>query len=522
MTVSVKTGRDAKSKVLKGINKVSDAVKLTLGYGGRNIYIENYGATKDGVSVARSFTQLKNSYENIGSGMITDVASNAESGTGDGTTTATVLAQAIAVEGYRNVVAGANQMLIKKGIDKATKVVVDAIAKMSIPVEVGSDMIRQVAEVSSNGDEEISRLIFDAMCSIGENGVVRVESAKDVETRLEIVNGMEFDSGWVHYLFATNEKMESELENPYVLVCEKPIAKMSDLMPVLEPVSKEGRPLVIVAEDFEGDALATILKNKMEGRIKICLVKAPYSGDVKVSFLEDIAFKTGATLVSEARGIKLSDSDVSVLGKASKIVVGKSKTTIIGGSGEQEQIDKRVEEIKIDIDNSKNPYEKTKLKERLAKLSGGVAVLYVGAVSEVELRERTDRVDDAVKATQASMEEGIVAGGGVAYIRAIKSLNKLKTDNKDEQVGVEIVIEALKAPLKQMVLNAGGDPSVVLNKVMKNTGNYGYNLRTEKYCDLVNDGIVDPAKVARVAIENASSISGMFLTTESVIVNDKE
>ena len=522
MTVSVKTGHDAKSKVLAGINKVSDTVKLTLGYGGRNIYIENYGATKDGVSVARSFTQLKNSYENIGSGMITDVASNAESGTGDGTTTATVLAQAIAVKGYENVVAGANQMLIKKGIDKATKVVVDAIAKMSIPVEVGSDMIRQVAEVSSNGDEEISRLIFDAMCAIGENGVVRVESAKDVETRLEIVNGMEFDSGWVHYLFATNQKMESELENPYILLCEKPISKMSDLMPILDPVAKEGRPLVVVAEDFEGDALATILKNKMEGRIKICLIKAPYSGDVKVSFLEDIAFKTGATLVSEARGIKLSDSDVSVLGKASKIVVGKSKTTIIGGEGEQEQIDKRVEEIKIDIDNSKNPYEKTKLKERLAKLSGGVAVLYVGAISEVELRERTDRVDDAVKATQAAMEEGIVAGGGVAYIRAIKSLNKLKTNNKDEQVGVEIVIEALKAPLKQMVLNAGGDPSVVLNKVMKSTGNYGYNLRTEKYCDLVKDGIVDPAKVARVAIENASSISGMFLTTESVIVNDKE
>lgn len=521
MSIELKDGNAARKLVLKGIKKLEKAVGVTLGARGKNVGIEGRKITKDGVSVAKCMSD-KDPYVNYGMDLIKDVAVNTDDIVHDGTTTATVIASAMCQKANQNIVAGANPMEMKKGLEKATKVVVDFIKSSSIPVLSDSKKIREVAIVSANGDEVIGELIADAVKEVKETGLVRVEEGKGVETRVEFLDGMEYESGWMTPYFINSDRAECVLDNPYILLCEKPIAKMEDVVKVLEPIAKQGRSLLIIAENVEGEAFPTFVKNAAERRLKVCCVKAKGTGDEKIDLLEDVAAKTGATLISESKGVKLKECGVEILGQADKIVVGQKKTTIIGGKGDASVIEKRIDNISTIKMKATGVWEKEQLDLRSASLKGGVAVIHVGAVSEQEVKEKRDRVDDAVGATKAAMEEGIVSGGGVIYLRALKSLKSLKTDSRDEEIGVELVRSSLEAPLRRMIANAEGAPDVVVDKVKKGKGNFGYNVRTEKYCDLVEDGIIDPAKVSRVALENAASIAWMFMTTEVVIVDGRD
>jgi chaperonin GroEL len=514
---------EARNKMKKGVDTLANAVKVTLGPLGRNVVLEKkYGAstiTKDGVTVAKEI-ELEDPIENMGAQMVKEVASKTSDIAGDGTTTATVLAQAIISEGLKNVTAGANPMDLKRGIDKAVGAVVTHLKKQSQTVGSNSQKIHQVATISANNDETIGKLITEAFDKVGKEGVITVEEAKGTGTTVEIVEGMQFDRGYVSPYFVTNaEKMQVELESPYILVCDKKIAAMKDLIQILEKTAQSGRPLLIIAEDLEGEALATLVVNKLRGTIKVAAVKAPGFGDRRKEMLQDIAVLTGGIVITEEQGYKLEAADLNYLGSAESVVVDKDNTTIIGGRGEKDEITKRVNQIKAQIETTTSDYDKEKLQERLAKLSGGVAVLYVGAATEVEMKEKKDRVDDALHATRAAVEEGIVPGGGVAYIRAIESLEKLKGINEDETTGIAIVKRALEEPMRQIVENTGVEGSIVVQKVKEQKDDFGFNARTEQYEQLLETGVIDPTKVTRIAIENAASIAGMLLTTECVVAD---
>ncbi|MBQ8450574.1 MAG: chaperonin GroEL [Bacteroidaceae bacterium] len=517
---------DARDQLKKGVDELANAVKVTLGPKGRNVIIEKkFGApqiTKDGVSVAKEI-ELSDAYMNTGAQLVKSVASKTGDDAGDGTTTATVLAQAIITEGLRNVTAGANPMDLKRGIDKAVFKIVESIKAQSEEVGADYDKIEQVATISANNDSEIGKLIADAMRKVSKDGVITIEEAKSSDTTIGVVEGMQFDRGYLSAYFITDtEKMECEMENPYVLIYDKKITNLKDMLPILEPAVQTGRPLLIIAEDVESEALTTLVVNRLRTQLKICAVKAPGFGDRRKDMLEDIATLTGGIVISEEKGIKLEQATLEMLGSCGRITVSKDNTTIVDGSGNKEAIAQRVAQIKAQIATTKSDYDKEKLQERLAKLAGGVAVLYVGAASEVEMKEKKDRVDDALCATRAAIEEGIVPGGGVTYIRAIDSLESVEVVNSDEKTGVAIVKRAIEEPLRQIVANAGKEGAVVVQKVREGQGDFGYNARTDVYENMLAAGVVDPAKVTRVALENAASIAGMFLTTECVIVEKKE
>ena len=517
---------DARDQLKKGIDTLANAVKVTLGPKGRNVIIEKkFGAphiTKDGVTVAKE-VELSDAYQNTGAQLVKEVASKTGDDAGDGTTTATVLAQAIVAEGLKNVTAGASPMDIKRGIDKAVAKVVDSIKSQAEKVGDNYDKIEQVASVSANNDPVIGKLIADAMRKVSKDGVITIEEAKGTDTTIGVVEGMQFDHGYLSAYFVTNtEKMECEMEKPYILIYDKKISNLKDFLPILEPAVQTGRPLLVIAEDVDSEALTTLVVNRLRSQLKICAVKAPGFGDRRKEMLEDIAVLTGGVVISEEKGLKLEQATIEMLGTADKITVSKDNTTIVNGAGDKQNIKERCEQIKAQIAATKSDYDKEKLQERLAKLSGGVAVLYVGAASEVEMKEKKDRVDDALRATRAAIEEGIVPGGGVAYIRALDALEGFKGDNIDETTGVDIIKRAIEEPLRQIVANAGKEGAVVVQKVREGKGDFGYNARTDVYENLHAAGVVDPAKVARVALENAASIAGMFLTTECVIVEKKE
>ena len=517
---------EAREELKKGVDQLADAVKVTLGPKGRNVIIEKkYGAphiTKDGVTVAKEI-ELDNAAENLGAQLVKEVASKTGDQAGDGTTTATVLAQAIVGVGLKNVTAGANPMDLKRGIDKAVAAVVGSIKEQAEVVGDNYDKIEQVATVSANNDATIGQLIADAMKKVSKDGVITIEEAKGTDTTIEVVEGMQFDRGYISPYFVTNtESMEVEMEKPYILIHDKKISSLKELLPVLEPAVQSGRPLLIIAEDVDSEALTALVVNRLRAQLKICAVKAPGFGDRRKEMLEDIAILTGGTVISEERGIKLDQATLEMLGTAEKVTVNKDNTIIVNGAGNKEAIAQRVAQIKAQIVATKSTYDKEKLQERLAKLSGGVAVLYVGAPSEVEMKEKKDRVDDALSATRAAIEEGIVPGGGVAYIRAQQALDGLKPENEDEKTGIEIIRRAIEEPLRQIVHNAGKEGAVVVDKVRAGKGDFGYNARKDEYENLLAAGVVDPAKVARVALENAASIAGMFLTTECVITDKKE
>jgi chaperonin GroEL len=526
MAKEIKFEIKAREELKKGVDALADAVKVTLGPKGRNVIIDKkFGAphiTKDGVSVARE-VELEDPFQNMGAQLVKEVASKTGDDAGDGTTTATVLAQAIINVGLKNVAAGANPMDIKRGIDKAVGIVVANIKEMA--EEVGDDFkkIEDVARISANNDEAIGRLIAEAMKTVKKEGVITVDEAKGTETTVDTVEGMQFDRGYISPYFVTNtEKMECEYESPYILIYDKKISNLKDLLPILEASAQSGRPLLIVAEDVDQEALATLVVNRLRGSLKICAVKAPGFGDRRKEMLEDIAILTGGVVVSEEKGMKLESATVDMLGRANKIEVNKENTTIIDGAGSKEAIAARVAQIKAQIEQTTSDYDREKLQERLAKLAGGVAVLHVGAPSEVEMKEKKDRVDDALSATRAAIAEGIVPGGGVAYIRCVEKLEGIKGDNDDETTGILIVKRAIEEPLRQIVANAGVEGAVVVQKVKEGTGDFGYNARSDRYENLLAAGVIDPAKVTRVALENAASIAGMFLTTECVIADKKE
>jgi chaperonin GroEL len=526
MSKEIKFNIEARNLLKEGVDRLADAVKVTLGPKGRNVVLEKkFGApqiTKDGVTVAKEI-ELSDPYQNMGAQMVKEVASKTSDTAGDGTTTATVLAQSIISVGLKNVTAGANPMDLKRGIDKAVATVVGSLKSQS--QSVGDDLkkIEQVARISANNDEEIGKLIATAMDKVKKEGVITVEEAKGTETKVEVVEGMQFDRGYISAYFVTNpDKMEVEMDNPYILIHDKKISSMKDLLPILEETARSGRGLMIIAEDVEGEALATLVVNRLRGSLKVCAVKAPGFGDRRKEMLEDIAILTGGTVISEERGMKLENATMADLGIADKLTVNKENTTIVNGAGEKEMILARVNQIKQQISTTTSDYDREKLQERLAKLAGGVAVLYIGAASEVEMKEKKDRVDDALHATRAAIEEGIIPGGGVAYLRAIPLLDKLKGDNDDQNTGIEIVKRAIEEPLRQIVFNAGLEGAVIVQKVREGKGDFGYNAQTDKFENLLKAGVIDPAKVARIALENAASIAGMFLTTEAVIVEEKE
>jgi chaperonin GroEL len=516
---------DARDRLKKGVDALADAVKVTLGPKGRNVIIDKkFGAptiTKDGVSVAKEI-ELKEPIENMGAQLVKEVASKTADQAGDGTTTATVLAQAIFGVGIKNVAAGANPMDLKRGIDKAVAAVVAELKANSKPISTSKE-IAQVATVSANNDEAIGKMIADAMDKVGKDGVITVEEAKGTETEVKTVEGMQFDRGYLSPYFVTNtEKMEVELDHPYILIYDKKISSMKELLPVLEPVAQSGKPLLIIAEDVDGEALATIVVNKIRGALKVASVKAPGFGDRRKAMLEDIAILTGGTVISEERGFKLENATIDMLGRAEKINIDKDNTTLVNGAGDKSAIKGRIAEIKAQIEKTTSDYDKEKLQERLAKLSGGVAILYIGAATEVEMKEKKDRVDDALHATRAAVQEGVVVGGGVALVRAASALDKLKGENEDQDTGINIIRIAIESPLRTIVSNAGGEPSVVVNKIRDNKGNYGYNARTDQYEDLFKAGVIDPTKVTRLALENAASIAALLLTTECVVADVKE
>jgi chaperonin GroEL len=526
MAKNISFNLDARDALKRGVDALANAVKVTLGPKGRNVIIDKkFGAptiTKDGVTVAKEI-ELQDPIENMGAQMLKEVASKTADIAGDGTTTATVLAQAIVTAGLKNVAAGANPMDLKRGIDKAVVAVIENLKKQSQAVGSDNQKIKQVATISANSDETIGTLIADAMKKVGKDGVITVEEAKGTETEMKTVDGMQFDRGYISPYFVTNpENMEAVLEDAHVLLYDKKISNMKELLPVLEKQVQTGKPLLIISEEVEGEALATLVVNKIRGSLKIVAVKAPGFGDRRKAMLEDIAILTGGTLISEERGFKLESADLSYLGEAKRITIDKDNTTIVNGKGKKADILARVNQIKAQIESTTSDYDKEKLQERLAKLAGGVAVLSIGAATEVEMKEKKDRVDDALHATRAAVEEGIVPGGGVAYIRAVESLDKLKGSNEDEMTGIAIVKRALEEPLRQIVANAGGEGSIVIQKVREGKADYGYNARTEKYENLLSAGVIDPTKVTRVALENAASIAGMLLTTECVLSDIKE
>mgnify|MGYP004684487423 CR=1 FL=1 len=517
-------GEEARKKLQSGIDQLADTVKVTLGPKGRNVVLgKKYGApliTNDGVTIAKEI-ELEDAFENMGAQLIREVATKTNDVAGDGTTTATLLAQAITREGLKNLSAGANPMVMRKGIEKAVAAAVEAIKANSVPVH-GSEDIARVGTVSS-GDASIGKLIAEAMEKVGTEGVITIEESKTAETGLDVVEGMQFDRGYISPYFTTDaEKMEAVLEKPLILITDKKVSTMKELMGVLEPAAQNGRSLLVIAEDVDGEALAALVVNKLRGALKIAAVKAPGFGDRRKEMLEDIAILTGGTVISEERGIRLDQATLEMLGSAEKVIVNKENTTIVNGLGDKKNIEARVAQIRKQMETSTSDYDKEKLAERLAKLAGGVAVLYVGAASEVEMKEKKDRVDDALAATRAAVEEGIIPGGGVAYIRAVAALEKLKGDNEDETTGIQIVKRAIEEPLRQIVANAGGEGSVVVANVKAGKDAYGYNARADKYEDMFKAGIIDPTKVARVALENAASIAAMFLTTECVLVDKKE
>jgi chaperonin GroEL len=516
---------EARDKIKKGVDTLADAVKVTLGPRGRNVVIDKkFGSpsiTKDGVTVAKEI-DLKDPIENMGAQLVKEVASKTADSAGDGTTTATVLAQAIYSIGVKNVAAGANPMDLKRGIDKAVSTIVKDLEGQKKNISTSKE-IAQVATISANHDEEIGNMIAEAMEKVGKEGVITVEEARGTETEVKTVEGMQFDRGYLSPYFVTNtEKMEAELERPFILISEKKVSSMKELLPVLEAVAQTGRPLLILAEDVDGEALATLVVNKIRGALKVAAVKAPGFGDRRKAMLEDIAKVTGGTVISEEQGYKLENATLDYLGTAEKVIIDKDNTTIVNGNGSPEEISGRVNQIKSQIENTTSDYDREKLQERLAKLSGGVAILYIGAATEVEMKEKKDRVDDALHATRAAVEEGIVAGGGVAFIRAAASLDNLKGNNEDETTGINIIRQALEAPLRTIVSNAGGEPSVVVNKVKDGQGAFGYNAKDNTYQDLLEAGIIDPKKVSRLALENAASIAGLLLTTECVIADEPE
>lgn len=526
MAKEIKFNISAREELKKGVDALADAVKVTLGPKGRNVIIEKkFGAphiTKDGVTVAREI-ELEDQFQNMGAQLVKEVASKTGDQAGDGTTTATVLAQAIVNVGLKNVTAGANPMDLKRGMDKAVSAVVEGLKAQSQEVGDDLDKIENVARISANNDEEIGRLIAEAMKKVKKEGVITVEEAKGTETTVEVVEGMEFDRGYISPYFVTNtEKMECEMDNPYILLYDKKISNLKDLLPILEPVAQSGRPLLIIAEDVDNEALATLVVNRLRGSLKICAVKAPGFGDRRKEMLEDIAILTGGQVISEIKGMSLAQATVQDLGTAEKVTVNKDNTIIVNGAGSKEAIDARVNQIKAQIESTTSDYDKGKLKERLAKLAGGVAVLYIGAASEVEMKEKKDRVDDALSATRAAIAEGIVPGGGVAYIRCVDKLDELKGDNDDETTGIAIIRRAIEEPMRQIMKNAGLEGAVILQKVKEGKEDYGYNARTDSFEDFFKTGVIDPTKVARVALENAASIAGMFLTTECVIADKKE
>lgn len=526
MAKDIKYNMDARDLLKKGVDQLANAVKVTLGPKGRNVVIEKkFGApqiTKDGVTVAKE-VELENKFENTGAQLVKSVASKTGDDAGDGTTTATILTQAIVTEGLKNVTAGANPMDLKRGIDKAVAAVVEFIKAHAELVDDNYDKIEQVATVSANNDAEIGKLLADAMRKVSKDGVITIEESKSRDTNIGVVEGMQFDRGYLSGYFMTDaDKMECVMDNPYILLYDKKISNLKEFLPILQPAAESGRPLLVIAEDVDSEALTTLVVNRLRGGLKICAVKAPGFGDRRKAMLEDIAVLTGGVVISEEKGLKLEQATLDMLGSADKVTVTKDNTTIVNGHGEKANIQDRVAQIKNEIENTKSSYDKEKLQERLAKLAGGVAVLYVGANSEVEMKEKKDRVDDALCATRAAIEEGIVAGGGTTYIRALEALKDLKGDNADETTGIRIVERAIEEPLRQIVANAGGEGSVVVNKVREGEGDFGYNARKDVYEDMRQAGIVDPAKVERVALENAASIAGLFLTTECVLVDKPE
>ena len=526
MAKEIKFNIDARDLLKRGVDQLADAVKVTLGPKGRNVVIEKkFGApliTKDGVSVAKEI-ELEDKFENTGAQLVKSVASKTGDDAGDGTTTATILTQAIVTEGLKNVTAGANPMDLKRGIDKAVKTVVDYIKTNSEQVGDNYDKIEQVATVSANNDPEIGKLLADAMRKVSKDGVITIEESKSRETYINVVEGMQFDRGYLSGYFVTDsEKMECVMDNPYILIYDKKISNIKDFLPILQPAAETGRPLLVIAEDVDSEALTTLVVNRLRAGLKICAVKAPGFGDRRKAMLEDIAILTGGTVISEEKGLKVEQATLEMLGTAEKVTIDKENTTIVNGAGSKESIQDRVNQIKNEIASTTSSYDKEKLQERLAKLAGGVAVLYVGANSEVEMKEKKDRVDDAFYATRAAIEEGVVAGGGSTYIHALDALKELKGDNQDEQTGINIVERAIEEPLRQIVANAGGEGAVVVQKVREGKNDFGYNARTDVYEDLRKAGVIDPAKVSRVALENAASIAGMFLTTECIIVDKPE
>ena len=517
---------EARDGLKRGVDALADAVKVTLGPKGRNVIIgKSFGGpqvTKDGVSVAKE-VELEDALENMGAQMVKEVASKTNDLAGDGTTTATILAQAIVKEGLKNVAAGANPMDLKRGIDKAVEAIVADLNKQAVEVGNSSEKIKQVASISANNDATIGELITAAFEKVGKEGVITVEEAKGTDTTVDIVEGMQFDRGYISPYFVTNsDKMEADMESPHILLYDKKISTMKDLLPVLEPVAQSGKPLVVIAEDVDGEALATLVVNKLRGSLKIAAVKAPGFGDRRKAMLEDIAILTGGTVISEDRGFTLENATIDMLGTAEKVTIDKDNTTVVNGAGNKNDIKARVNQIKSQIEASTSDYDKEKLQERLAKLSGGVAVLYVGAASEVEMKEKKDRVDDALHATRAAVEEGIVSGGGVALLQVLPNLSKLKSENADEQTGVQIVAKAIESPLRTIVGNAGGEGSVVVAKVIEGENNFGYDAKTNTYGNMQEKGIIDPKKVTRIALENAASVAGMILTTECALVDIKE
>ncbi|MCI0920507.1 chaperonin GroEL [Sphingobacterium rhinopitheci] len=526
MAKQVRYNVEAREALKKGVDTLANAVKVTLGPKGRNVIIEKkFGSpaiTKDGVTVAKEI-ELKDSIENMGAQMVKEVASKTADQAGDGTTTATVLAQAIVAPGIKSVAAGANPMDLKRGIDKAVSAVVANLKAQSQTVGQDNNKIKQVASISANNDEVIGSLIAEAMEKVGNDGVITVEEAKGTETEVRTVEGMQFDRGYLSPYFVTNpDKMEAELENPYILIYDKKISNMKELLPVLEKQVQTGKPLVIIAEDLDGEALATLVVNKIRGSLKVAAVKAPGFGDRRKAMLEDIAILTGGTVISEERGFKLENAELSYLGQAEKVVIDKDNTTVINGAGNADDIKARVAQIRSQIETTTSDYDREKLQERLAKLSGGVAVLYVGATTEVEMKEKKDRVDDALHATRAAVEEGIVAGGGVAFIRASEALKDLRGANEDENIGIDIIKRAIEEPLRQICFNAGIEGAVIVQKVKEGTADYGYNARTDKFENLIGAGVIDPTKVSRVALENAASVASMLLTTECVLADEPE
>jgi chaperonin GroEL len=526
MAKDIKFDIEARDAIKRGVDALANAVKVTLGPKGRNVIIsKSFGGpqvTKDGVTVAKEI-ELEDALENMGAQMVKEVASKTNDLAGDGTTTATVLAQAIVKEGLKNVAAGANPMDLKRGIDKAVTALVADLEKQSTKVGNSSEKIKQVASISANNDEAIGSLIAEAFGKVGKEGVITVEEAKGTETYVDVVEGMQFDRGYLSPYFVTNsEKMQTELDNPMILLYDKKISNMKDLLPILEPVAQQGKSLLIIAEDVEGEALATLVVNKLRGSLKIAAVKAPGFGDRRKAMLEDIAILTGGTVIAEERGFTLDNATIDMLGTAETVTIDKDNTTIVNGAGKKVDINARVGQIKSQIETTTSDYDKEKLQERLAKLAGGVAVLYVGAASEVEMKEKKDRVDDALHATRAAVEEGIVAGGGVALVRAKSVLAKMTSDSLDETTGIQIVARAIEAPLRTIVENAGGEGSVVINKVMEGNKSFGYDAKNDTYVDMLKAGIIDPKKVTRVALENAASVAGMILTTECALVDIKE